>query len=349
MPINMFFAAMSTAALLQMQFLSVMIQRAQIIGGGMDVYQVGLQKFVDEFALKIATPEVDLQGKILNKSEVNRPALQMAGFFDYFDNDRLQVVGKVEHAYLSRLEPKFREEILKRIFQFHIPCMVLCKDLEPFPEMLVYAQEFDVPVFRTSNGTSDFMGEAIRFLSAELADRITLHGVLVDIYGEGILIMGESGIGKSETALELIKRGHRLVADDAVEIKRISYKTLQGTSPELIRYFIELRGIGIIDVKELFGVGSIKQNQSIDLVIKLELWDEEKDYDRLGLQDEYMEILGNKIVCNSIPIRPGRNLAIICEAAAINHRQKRLGYNAAKVLNDRVFASMQKRKDTEKS
>lgn len=306
------------------------------------MYSVPMEKFVKEFNLVSLLPEINLENKVLNKSEVNRPALQMAGFFEYFDCDRVQVMGRVEYTYLSRLEPVFREEVLRQIFEFHIPCFVICKDLEIFPEMLVFAKEFDVPIFSTTDGTSDFMGEVIRWLRAELAERITMHGVLVDIYGEGILIMGESGIGKSETALELIKRGHRLVADDAVEIKRVSHSTLSGTSPELIRYFIELRGIGIIDVRELFGVGSIKQTQNIDLVIKLEMWDEEKEYDRLGLKDEYIEILGNKIICNSIPIRPGRNLAVICEAAAINHRQKKLGYNAAQVLNDRVFNGMNK-------
>lgn len=278
------------------------------------MYKVSLEKLVEEFQLKSLLPEISLEGKELTKSGVNRPALQMAGFFEHFDCDRVQVMGKVEHTYLSKLEPMFRENVLRQIFAYHIPCFVVCYELEIFPEMLVYAKEFDVPIFTTEDNTSDFMGEVIRWLKHQLAERITMHGVLVDIYGEGALIIGESGIGKSETALELIKRGHRLVADDAVEIKRISHSSLSGSAPELIRYFIELRGIGIINVRELFGVGSVKQVQNIDLVIKLEMWDDEREYDRLGLTEEYMEILGNKVTCNAIPIRPGRNVAVICEA-----------------------------------
>jgi HPr kinase/phosphorylase len=222
----------------------------------------------------------------------------------------------------------------------NVSCIIICRGLAPFPEMLEYADEFQVPLLGSPDSTTDFMGEAIRWLKVHLAPRITLHGVLVDIYGEGVLIMGESGIGKSETALELIKRGHRFVADDAVEVKRVSHQTLIGSCPELIRYFIELRGIGIIDVKQMFGVESIKATQSIDLIIKLELWDKKKKYDRLGLREEFLDILGNNVVCHSIPIRPGRNLAIICESAAINHRQKKMGYNAAKILNERVISNM---------
>lgn len=304
------------------------------------MYSVSMEKFVKEFNLQNVLPEIKLKNKVLTKDEINRPALQMAGFFEHFDNDRVQLMGMVEHTYLSKLDIESRKDVLRKIFAFQIPCFVTCRNLEIFPEMLEYAKQFDVPVFRTSDGTSDFMGEVIRWLKSELAERITMHGVLVDIYGEGILIIGESGIGKSETALELIKRGHRLVADDAVEIKRVSHSTLVGTSPELIRYFIELRGIGIIDIKELFGVSSVKQTQNIDLVVKLEMWNEEKEYDRLGLTEEYIDILGNKLICNSIPIRPGRNVAVICESAAINHRQKKMGYNAAKVLNDRINKSI---------
>lgn len=304
------------------------------------MYTVSMEKFVQEFHLENLILEISLENKFLTKSEVNRPALQMAGFFEHFDNDRLQIMGRVEYAYLAKLEPEFRESVLRQIFAYRIPCFVVCSGLEVFPEMIVFAREFDVPLFQTNDTTSDFMGEVIRWLKSQLAERITMHGVLVDIYGEGILIIGESGIGKSETALELIKRGHRLVADDAVEIKRISHNTLSGTAPELIRYFIELRGIGIINVRELFGVSAVKQIQNIDLVVRLEMWDEEREYDRLGLTEEYIDILGNKVTCNSIPIRPGRNVAVICESAAINHRQKRLGYNAAEALNERVFNSL---------
>ncbi|MCQ4726445.1 HPr(Ser) kinase/phosphatase [Anaerotignum faecicola] len=300
------------------------------------MYSVPIEKFVKEFNLENMIPEISLNGKMLTSSDVNRPALQLAGYFDYFENDMVQIIGKVENSYLERLEPMFREDVLRKLFSFGFPCLVICNNIEMFPEIEIFAKEFDVPVFRTENSESDFVGEINRWLKGELAQRITIHGVLVDIYGEGILIIGDSGVGKSEAALELIKRGHRLVADDAVEIKRIDHETLIGTCPELIRYFIELRGIGIIDVRELFGVGSIKQSQTIDLVVKLELWDDEKIYDRMGIEDEYYEILGNKVVCNAIPLREGRNIAVICEAAAINCRQKKLGYNAAQVLSQRL-------------
>jgi len=304
------------------------------------MYFVELEKLVEEFELENLVPEIDLGGKKLTKSEVNRPALQLTGFYDYFDNDRMQIMGRVEKGYLNTLPELDRKTVLRQFFAFQLPCVVICKDLEVFPEMIEYAKEYKVPFFRTKDGTSSFVAETIRWLRVQLAERVTLHGVLVDVYGEGILIMGESGIGKSETALELIKRGHRLVADDAVEIKRISHNLLVGTAPELIRYLIELRGIGIIDVKELFGVGSVKQTQNIDLVIKLAMWDGERTGDRLGLTDEYMEILGNHVVCTTIPIRPGRNVAVICESAAINHRQKKMGYNAAKVLEQRINQGM---------
>ncbi len=300
------------------------------------MYSVPIEKFVKEFNLENMIPEISLNGKMLKSSDVNRPALQLAGYFDYFENDMIQIIGKVENSYLERLEPMFREDVLRKLFSFGFPCLIICNNIEMLPEIEIFAKEFEVPVFRTSDGESDFVGEINRWLKGELAQRITIHGVLVDIYGEGILIIGDSGVGKSETALELIKRGHRLVADDAVEIKKIDHETLIGTCPELIRYFIELRGIGIIDIKELFGVGSIKQSQTIDLVIKLELWDDDKIYDRMGVEDEYYEILGNKIVCNVIPLREGRNTAVICEAAAINCRQKKLGYNAALVLSQRI-------------
>lgn len=304
------------------------------------MYTVSMEKFAEEMKLELVTPEVDYKTRELTSCDVNRPALQLSGFFEHFDNDRVQVIGMVEHAYLERMSDEFRRRILKQIFSFHIPCLVICRDLAIYPEMLESAVEHNVPVFRSYEGTSEFMAECIRWLNSQLAQRITMHGVLVDIYGEGILIIGESGIGKSETALELVKRGHRLVADDAVEIKRVSHSTLVGSAPELIRYFIELRGIGILDVKELFGAEAVKQTQNIDLVVKLEMWTEDKEYDRLGLTEEYIDILGNKILCNSIPIRPGRNVAVICESAAINHRLKKMGYNSAKVLNDRINKSI---------
>ena len=308
------------------------------------MYSVNLQKLAKEFALENLTTEMDLATVEIEDADVNRPALQLTGFFDYFPNTRIQVIGRVEHTYLSKMNENFRQEIIEKMFRMKIPCLVITRELDTYPEILICARMYKIPVLRTEESTSDFMARLISYLQVELAPRQTLHGVLVDIYGEGVLIMGESGIGKSETALELIKRGHRLVADDAVEIKRVSAKTLVGSCPELIRHFIELRGIGIIDVKNLFGVESVKDTQAIDLVIKLETWDHTREYDRLGLNDNHMEILGNQVVCHEIPIRPGRNIAIIAEAAAINHRQKKMGYNAAQALNDRLMSNIEENK-----
>jgi len=301
------------------------------------MYSVSLTNIMEEFHLTLLTEGVDVSNIHIQHPEINRPALQLAGFFDYFDSDRLQILGIVEYTYLERMEPAVRSERLKKLFGYKIPCIVLCRGLLPFAEMLELAVKSNVPILVSKDSTTDFIGEIINWLKVQLAPRVTIHGVLVDIYGEGVLIMGESGIGKSETALELIKRGHRLVADDAVEIKKVSNQTLFGSSPELIRYFIELRGIGIINVKQMFGVESIKATQNIDLVIKLEMWDQAQEYDRLGLNEEYTEILGNSVVCHSIPIRPGRNLAVICESAAINHRQKKMGYNAAQAFVEERF------------
>jgi len=307
------------------------------------MYTVELADIIDKFKLKNLTTEVDVSEIEVTQSDINRPAIQLAGFFNYFDAERVQIIGKVEHTYLETLDDERKSEIYNRLFSYHIPCLILSRELEPDDLMIKAAIKYKVPVLQTNKTTSYFMSEIIRHLKVKLAPRISIHGVLVDVYGEGILIMGESGIGKSETALELIKRGHRLVADDVVEIKKVSDDTLLGTSPDIIRYFIELRGIGIVDCKTLFGVESVKEQETIDLVIKLEVWDSQKEYDRLGMTEEYTEILGNKVVCHSIPIRPGRNLAIIVESAAINHRQKLMGYNAAIELNNRVMDNLQKR------
>ena len=303
------------------------------------MYSAELIKIVEAFQLVNILPEISLKGRVVKRKEVNRPALQLGGFYESFDNDRIQVIGRVEHNFLLSLEEEKRKKAVYGLFQREIPCLVVCRDMEVFPEMLEYAREFDTPILCTAQSTTDFIAELIYWLRDELADRIMMHGVLVDIYGEGVLITGASGIGKSETALELIKRGHRLIADDAVEIKKIADRRLIGSCPEIIRYLIELRGIGIINVKELFGVGSVKDHKTVDLVIKLELWDggnKGTAYDRLGLNEEYMEILGNKVQLNTIPVRPGRNVAIICESAAIANRQKKMGKNAAKEFVDMI-------------
>lgn len=312
------------------------------------MYKTKLSYVVERMKLKVLNEEVDYSEIEITQSDINRPAIQLAGFFNYFDAERVQIIGKVEHTYLETLDDERKKEIYNRLFSYHIPCLILSRDLEPDGLMMAAANKYQVPILQTDMTTSYFMSEIIRLLKVELAPRISIHGVLVDVYGEGVLITGESGIGKSETALELIKRGHRLVADDVVEIKKVSDDTLLGTSPEIIRHFIELRGIGIVDCKTLFGVESVKERESIDLVIKLEVWDSTKEYDRLGMKEEYMEILGNKVVCHAIPIRPGRNLSIIVESAAINHRQKAMGYNAAIELNNRVMDNLEKRSKEKK-
>ena len=304
---------------------------------------VELRKLVEKMNLKNMTPAVEIIGKTVNIPEVNRPALQLAGFFDHFDSERIQIVGNVEYAYLKTLTEEQKENIYDIILAYRIPAFVFCRTLMPEDSFLKKAVENDIPVFLSDKKTSSFTSEVIRWLNVELAPCISIHGVLVDVYGVGVLIRGESGIGKSEAALELVKRGHRLVADDVVEIHKVSDDTLVGMATEITRYFIELRGIGIVDVKTLFGVQSVKKTQNIDLVVNLEDWSKEKDYDRLGMNEEYEEYLGNKVVCHRIPVRPGRNLAVIVECAAINHRQKQMGYNAAEELYRRVQENLRKK------
>jgi len=306
------------------------------------MYTVELVRLIEKMNLENCTPDIDIKKIKITQPDVNRPALQLAGFFNHFDSERVQIIGHVEMAYLKQMDEEQRLNVLSRLMDFHVPCIVFSRNMEISDKLIRLATEKEVPLLRTSKTTSSIMAEIIRWLNVELAPRITIHGGLVDVYGEGILIMGESGIGKSEAALELIKRGHRLVADDAVEIKKVSDDTLIGSAPDITRHFIELRGIGIIDVKTLFGVESVKNTQSIDLVIKLEEWSKDKSYDRLGLEESYIEFLGNKVPCHSIPIRPGRNLAIICEAAAVNYRQKKMGYNAAQEFFNRVTNNLKK-------
>lgn len=306
---------------------------------------VSLTKIVKQLALKNETPEIDMSEIEITLPDINRPALQLTGYFDHFDSERVQIIGYVEYTYLEHLSREKKLPVYEQFLASKIPCVVYTTKTAPDEDMLRLARQYDVPVLTTPQTTSAFMAEIIRWLNVELAPCISIHGVLVDVYGEGVLIMGESGIGKSEAALELIKRGHRLVSDDVVEIRKVSDVTLIGSAPDITRHFIELRGIGIIDVKTLFGVESVKNTQGIDLVIKLEEWDKEKEYDRLGLEEEHTEFLGNKVVCHSLPIRPGRNLAVIVESAAVNHRQKKMGYNAAQELYNRVQTSLNKKRD----
>mgnify|MGYP002620147240 CR=1 FL=1 len=304
-----------------------------------------MTKMIQELNLNNLTPEIDLSDMRIITAEINRPALQLTGYLEHFANERVQIIGYVEYTYLMQLSDEKRMKTYERFISSKIPCVIFSTMTKPSQDMIDMAIKYNVPTFVTERTTSSLMAEIIRWLGVQLAPCISIHGVLVDVYGEGILITGESGIGKSEAALELIKRGHRLVTDDVVELRKVSDDTLVGSAPDITKHFIELRGIGIVDVKALFGASSVKDTQTIDLVIRLEDWDKDKEYDRLGLEESYTEYLGNKVVCHNIPIRPGRNLAVICETAAINHRQKKMGYNAAKELYTRVQNSLAKRRE----
>ena len=309
---------------------------------------VKLADIIEHENLENLTPEIDIKKIKVTQPDINRPALQMAGYFEHFEATRLQIIGFVEYSYMESLTETRQEIIYERLLDNPIPGVIFCRELKPNDLFRKIAVKHGVPLLMTKKATSAFTAEIIRWLNVKLAPMISVHGVLVDVYGEGVLITGESGIGKSEAALELIKRGHRLVTDDVVEIRKVSDETLIGTAPDITKHFIELISIGIVDVKTLFGVSSVKDSQSIDLVIRLEDWDKDKEYDRLGLEEDYIEYLGNRIVCHNIPIRPGRNLAIICESAAVNHRQKKMGYNAAQELYARVQKSLsQKREEDE--
>lgn len=298
---------------------------------------VSVSKIVELMDLRVFTDGVDLKKRKIQSADINRPALQMAGFYDHFESTRVQVVGNVEYFYTEQLDEETKLERFRQLLSYdNIPCIIYSRSLLPHEEFIKLAEERGIPVLGTSRSTSEFTAQLIYELGEQLAPCITIHGVLVDIYGEGVLITGESGIGKSEAALELIRRGHRLVSDDVVEISKINEHTLIGTAPEITRHFIEIRGIGIVDIKTLYGVECVKEKQQIDLVVKLSDWKKDAEYDRMGLEDEYIEYLGNKVVCHSLPIRPGRNLAVILESAAVNHRQKKMGYNAAQELYRRV-------------
>ena len=295
-------------------------------------YSIPLKKVAEEQGFTLLHTSADYAQIQLTTADVNRPGLQLAGFYDYFDPQRLQIMGVVETTYMKTLSDEERLRRFEDFMRHPIKGLVVCHDMDPLPECMAMAEKYDRNVFLTREDTSRLMARLIESVSAHLAPRITRHGVLVEIFGEGVLIIGDSGVGKSETALELIKRGHRLVADDAVEIRRTDRTTLIGTAPEMIRYYMELRGIGVINVRRIYGIGSVKPESGIDLVVHLEPWIEGKAYDRLGLTDETETILGVELPRVTIPVRPGRNLAVILELAAMNNRQKKLGYNAAAAL-----------------
>ena len=299
-------------------------------------FKVSLQRLIDEFKLENIYAPKDPNEIMIDENDVNRPGLQLMGFYEYFNPERIQLIGKMEFAYLSTIDEKTRRERLQRLFSQRIPALIITRELPYFPEMLELATEFEVPLLRSKESTTNFIAGLIAFLNLTLAPRITRHGVLIEIYGEGVFITGESGVGKSETAIELVKRGHRLVADDAVEIRKVSNISLVGSSPDNIRHFLELRGIGIINARRLFGIGAVKMTEKIDLVVELEQWNSEKIYDRMGVDTEFVNILGVKIPSLTIPVKPGRNLAVILEVAAMNNRQKKMGYNAARELLNRL-------------
>lgn len=307
-----------------------------------------LKKIIDEFKLEAIHLPLDASKLFIDETEVSRPGLQLAGFYEYFNPERIQIVGKAEFAFLATLDEDVRKERLEMLFTQRVPAIIISRELPYFPEMLDLAQKYEIPLLRCKDGTSSFMAALIAFLNVNLAPRIQRHGVLIEVYGEGMLILGESGVGKSETAIELIKRGHRLVADDAVEIKRVSNISLVGSSPENIRHFMELRGIGIINARRLFGMGAIKMTEKIDMIVELEPWDSEKVYDRMGVDNEYTSILGVKVPYSVIPVKPGRNLAVILEVAAMNNRQKKMGYNAAEELLENLGMNFEKKETVKK-
>ena len=299
-------------------------------------YSVKLGKLIEEFDLEVLRGAENYQDVLIQREDVNRPGLQLVGFFDYFDAKRMQLLGRVESTYLEQISSEERRARFDAFLAYEIPALVITRGMEPFPELMEMAEKYDRTILRTQETTTAFMGALILALRNYLAPRITRHGVLVEVYGEGVLLLGESGVGKSETAIELVKRGHRLVADDAVEIKRVGVKRLVGSAPELIRHYIELRGIGVVDVQQLFGMSAVREDQDIDLVVNLEQWNDETMYDRLGLEQLYTVILDVKVPALTVPVKPGRNLAIIVEVAAMNNRHKKMGYNAAQAFTQQI-------------
>lgn len=306
----------------------------------MSKFEVKLSKLIDAFDFEIAHMPKPADEISIIKNDISRPGLQLEGFYEYFDETRIQILGKMEYAFLATLDPETRYKRLEALMSKNIPALVITQGFEPLPEIVTLAKITDTPVLLSKESTSEILTKIVQLLNVELAPRITRHGVLIEVYGEGMLILGESGVGKSETAVELIKRGHRLVADDAVEIRKTSNDTLIGSSPDNIRHFLEIRGIGIINARRLFGMGAVKVSEKINMVIQLELWDSQKTYDRMGIDEEFTEILGVKIPSLTIPVKPGRNLAVILEVAAMNNREKKFGYNGAQELLKKLGMEM---------
>lgn len=299
-------------------------------------FSVTLSNVIKELQLDTAYMPENPDDILITSRDVIRPGLELTGFLDYFDNSRILLLGNTENAYLKKFSSEQRMHVIDRIFALKPPAAIVTRNITPYNEIMAAAEKHKIPILRTADATSEVSAAIVAYMNVELAPRITRHGVLVEVYGEGLLLVGDSGVGKSETAIELIKRGHRLIADDAVEIRRVSKKSLVGAAPENIRHFIELRGIGIINARRLFGMGSVKLTENIDMVINLELWDNKKVYDRMGMDNEMTDILGIEVPILTIPVKPGRNLAVIIEVAAMNNRQKKMGYNAAQEL----FASL---------
>ena len=305
-------------------------------------YSVPLCKLVDEFDLeKVYIPE-HYEDILVRTPDINRPGMQLIGFFNRFDNLRLQLMGIIEIMYLRTLPQEERRKIYELLFKHDIPALIICNRMKVDPSCIELAEKYKTPLLRTDRDTSEFMADIITSLNNHLGPRITRHGVMVEVYGEGVLLLGESGIGKSEAAIELVKRGHRLVADDAVEIKRVSYNTLIGSAPEIIRYYVELRGIGVIDVRKLFGMGAVKDREKVDMIINIEPWQDGYMYDRLGLDNTYIDILGVKVPSITVPVKPGRNLAVIIETAAMTNRQKRMGIDSAMEFTQRINSQFDK-------
>lgn len=323
---------------------SAINQIAEAPDEGVKRISISLAQLATDMQLTNLTPEIPLEDVMIDNADLNRPALQLTGFMEHFDASRMQVIGMVEHEYVNSLSGEERCLAFERLFQAHIPCLILSRGYQPAKDVVALALRYRIPVLSSPMPTTSFTARMARQLEIRLAPMVAIHGVLVDVFGEGVLILGDSGIGKSETALALIKRGHRLVADDTVEIRRYSEFELVGRAPEVTQYLMELRGIGVIDVKALFGVESVEDEKQISMAIRFEEWEHGKVFNRLNMKEEYVEYLDSKLVCYTVPMSPGRNSAVIVETAAINNRQKRLGYDAGKELERRVIEKMMRDK-----